>query len=219
MRDILTIDIEGDGISNPMRDKLFPKFGHFDPDTIPWCISMCSLEGMKTYVCKLPSVGRNLGLGISSNFHEAGTSVPSELNGYQITEYEDRARMIFDTLNIILQYLNDGKKVYFKAFWDPFYRMCFYYDRVLLYKYYENLVMDRLKDNDELRRQKLQLVEWIVKRMRGVCIPKGYWNQTPKQGSREKLDKDVYIARGIMHNIADTEQLFQLIQEGHYFEV
>jgi hypothetical protein len=55
--------------------------------------------------------------------------------------------------------------------------------------------------------------------MRGVCIPKGYWKATPKQGSREKLDKDVYIARGIMHNIADTEQLFQLIQEGHYFEV
>lgn len=219
MRDILTIDIEGDGISNPMRDKLFPKFGHFDPDTIPWCISICSLEGMKTYVCKLPSVGRNLGLGISTNFHEAGTSVPSELNGYQITEYKDRYQMVAHTLNEILKYLSQGKKVYFKAFWDPMYRMSFYYDRVLLSKYMERSIMEYWKDDEEKRASLLQSVHWIVNRMRGVCIPKGHWKQTPKQGSREKLDKDVYIARGIMHNIADTEQLFQLIQEGHYFEV
>lgn len=215
MKDIMTIDIEGDGISGELRNILFPKFGHFDKDTIPWCISMRDASGMETYVCKLPPEGRKLDRGIYSFCHREGTVVPKELNGYTITEFSDRDVMLSRVMNKILNRANNGKTTYFKSYWDNKFKMSFQYDKVLLRKYMEGMFKRRYNESDYnsskfmLERALLYLIP--------VGFPKGVWEKTSEQGNNPSGDDEVFISQGIMHNIEDTEQLYRLIQENKHF--
>lgn len=213
--DIMTIDIEGDGISGQLRDLLFPDFGHFDKDTLPWCISMRDANGMVTYVCKLPSEGRKLDMGIRSAKHKEGTVVPKEINGYTITEFDDRDEMIIAVMQKILERSKNCKPTYFKSYWDSRFRTTFQYDKVLLRTYMEGVIERRYQESehDAYRR----LVERTLLYLIPVGFRKGIWEKTPEQGNNPTGDKDIFISQGIMHNIGDTEQLYRLILEGKHF--
>lgn len=215
IKDIMTIDIEGDGVSGQLRDLLFPKFGHFDKDTIPWCISMRDGHGMETYVCKLPPEGRKLDRGIYSFCHREGTVVPKELNGYSITEYQNRDRMIIDVIQKIYYRSCRGNYTYFKSYWDSKYRMTFQYDKVLLQTYMYGAIKRCYKESDQ--DHIIRLTNHALLFMKPVGFRKGIWEKTTEQGNNPMGDDEVFISQGIMHNIEDTEQLYRLIQEGKHF--
>ena len=200
MKDMCTIDIEGDGLRKDLNQILFPSGNHFDPDTRIWCVTLCDKDGTRTYVHKIDKVRRvfpeieisnpekvrlvalyNYN-GYTKAYHEESTVIPEEIAGHKVTDLSDLPYCLYvDFINIQLR---EYKYVFCKGFWSKPDNKLYNYDRCVL----ENQLGNNISN--------LHAVQ-----------PVG-WNQTAGQTN---ADNQTYTVNGIRHNIEDAEQLYEKI--------
>ena len=186
---IATIDIEGDGLSKDLNQKLFKNGGHYDPDTRLWCITFTDDKGTDTYVCKLPPIPRP---GRKA-YHEVATKVPNEINGHKITEVTDYWSFL-DTIYLLLKrYKLSGYKICFKGYGK------YNYDKDMLEIIFKKFNIDT------------DILDCLINAHKSTV---GRWKETDKQiHTGIRIPNQEYIINGIKHNIEDSIQLYNLVME------
>lgn len=181
-----TIDIEGDGIKREINQQLFPEGNHFDPGTIMWCVTFCDQDyNTLTLVKKLPETSRYIKNGISTqSVHYKDTIVPSVIDGHEIKEFTDWTEFIKE---IIWQIMISEGNVYSKGYG----------------KY--NFDAQVLKANIE-RNHLYDGVSHLIK-----TVNPTKWDKTHPQVTERGTRNQIFIERGIRHNIEDAIQLAQRI--------
>ena len=200
----LVIDLEGDSLNRFYNRQVFPNGNHFDPDTRIWC---CSIQGANnnivTYCCKLPSTTRTLPrpykdkygneYWTTSSRHLDSTIIPNKLNGYNIIAIKDYKEFL-NTINKALGYAKEyNATVYFKGYGtkhDYDYELL----KVNFNKYNiptNNLSVLRNAYND-------------------FTIP---WITTSEQvQSGQSIPNQEYLEKGIIHNIEDVQELWEIVK-------
>ena len=190
----VTMDIEGDGLSRDINQKIFPEGGHYDPDTRLWCVTFAIRDITRTYVCKLPNKPRELPNGMKTKaYHEDATKVPEYIGKHKIKRFRIYSSFIYAIYNTLLQMEELGYKVYFKGY-DKF-----DYDRDMLeMKFKEfNIPTDTLNNLYNINKE--------------MNIT---WKKTYDQVTTGKwLNNQEYMESGIRHNIEDAIQLYEVIEE------
>lgn len=189
----ITLDIEGDGLSQEYNKQVFPEGNHYDKDTRIWCVTFHNGSTNKTFVCKLPKTTRRLprpyrvGNSIcwyTRAFHEDSTVVPETLNGYRIERIDDYGRFLKRIAEFIETASKLGIIIYFKGYGS------YNYDK------------DALRDNFAKFGINCDLSCLINKSVNN-------WHKTtPQVNSRQHLANQQYMEQGIIHNIEDAKQLF-----------
>ena len=186
---IVTIDIEGDGLSRDLNKKLFPEGGHYDPDTRLWCITFTDDKGTDTYVCKLPTQPRQ---GRKA-YHEAATKVPKEINGHKVTEVTDYWSFL-NTIYLLLKlYKASGYKICFKGYGK------YDYDKDMLEIVFKKFDIDT------------DVLDCLINVYKATV---GRWKETPKQiYTGKRIPNQEYLINGLTHNIEDSMQLYNITRE------
>ena len=185
----VTIDIEGDGISKDINQKLFPNGGHYDPETRIWCVTFTDDNGTDTYVCKLPPTPRP---GRKA-YHELNTRVPKEIGGHKVTEVKNYWSFLNTIYLIIKLYKVTGCSICFKGYGK------YDYDKDML-----EIVFKKFGIETDVLDCLINVHKQTV----------GRWKETTKQiytGTR--IPNQEYIINGIKHNIEDSIQLYNLVKE------
>ena len=183
-----TIDIEGDGLYRTMNQKLFPEGNHFDPGTIVWCVTFCDQDyNTLTLVKKLPDTPRHVKDGVYTKaVHYKDSVVPNEIEGHAVVEFTDTKEFIKE---IVWQIMITSGNLYAKGYKE------FNYDAMLLKSYF-----DRNNFYGDVAVNCIKAVEPTV------------WKETPKQiRTGQWISNQDYMVTGIKHNIQDTLQLAQRI--------
>jgi hypothetical protein len=183
-----TIDIEGDGLYRSLNQKLFPEGNHFDPGTIIWCVTFCDQDySTLTLVKKLPETPRHVKDGVYTKaVHYRDSVVPKEIDGHVIKEFTDTKEFIKE---IFWQIMISSGNLYAKGYKE------YNYDAMLLKSYF-----DRHGFHGDIA------VNWVK------TVEPTVWEETPKQvKTGQWVSNQDYMVTGIRHNIQDTLQLAQRI--------
>lgn len=183
-----TIDIEGDGLYRTVNQKLFPEGNHFDPGTIVWCVTFCDQDyNTLTLVKKLPDTPRHVKDGVYTKaVHYKDSVVPNEIEGHAVVEFTDAKEFIKE---IVWQIMISSGNIYAKGYKE------YNYDAMLLKSYF-----DRNSFYGDIAVNCIKAVEPTV------------WKETPKQiRTGQWISNQDYMVTGIRHNIQDTLQLAQRI--------
>lgn len=183
-----TIDIEGDGLYRTLNQKLFPEGNHFDPGTIIWCVTFCDQDyNTLTLVKKLPETPRHVKDGVYTKaVHYRDSVVPKEIGGHVIKEFTDTKEFIKE---IFWQIMISSGNLYAKGYKE------YNYDAMLLKSYF-----DRHGFHGDIA------VSWVK------TVEPTLWEETPKQvKTGQWVSNQDYMVTGIRHNIQDTLQLAQRI--------
>lgn len=182
------IDIEGDGLYRTMNQKLFPEGNHFDPGTIVWCVTFCDQDyNTLTLVKKLPDTPRHVKDGVYTKaVHYRDSVVPNEIEGHAVVEFTDTKEFIKE---IVWQIMISSGDLYAKGYKE------FNYDAMLLKSYF-----DRNNFYGDIAVNCVKAIEPTI------------WKETPKQiKTGQWISNQDYMVTGIKHNIQDTLQLAQRI--------
>ena len=186
-----TIDIEADGLSAKVNQKLFPEGNHFDPGSVIWCVTVCDQDYRTvTLVKKLPETPRLVKPGYYTKaVHYKDTTVPESVDGHRVVEFTDMKEFIRNICSCIY-----GKvPVYCKGYWDG--KELYNYDRMVL-----EANLDRYGCIGRTVAGKLEAVNPTR------------WEETPRQvHTGQFVDNREYMVNGIRHNIADAVQLASII--------
>lgn len=210
---ILTLDLEGDGLSADINQQLFPNDNHQDPNTIIWCATIAYRDDnnkliTNTYVAKLPNHTREVKDGIMTKaYHEDSTYVPKKIwsNG----EFHERIKEFkseFELLNGLTHDLYDlhrnGYKIYCKGYGK------YNYDYLAMYNSLNRINKGLASSFDDLFGKHIgfnnasELYPEINK----------HWVETSKQIKTGKwVDNQKYMSCGIKHNIEDAIQLLNIL--------
>lgn len=210
---IATIDIEGDGLRKEIQQKIFENVGHFDKNTLPWCIGITTDKGTKMYVCKLPSQGRLVGkIGEKEYYgpwHSQDAVVPETIDGVEVKRFDNRDNMILYVVSELLRLSAEGYEILFKGYRDhriiepeDLEESCEYGEIDENFDYDRQLILAKLVDiaNRALRQMKLVYTK--------------NWNYTHRQGYTGQESPNDFIENGIRHCKEDVEQLYRLAIEG-----
>lgn len=195
----ITLDIEGDASASQCRT-LFPDANHFDPYTIPWCITFCNSACAVTYVCKLPNhareyiiLGQKSGI-YTKTYHLDSTKIPAgkysftydnESYSSNIIECKSVEELMLK-VSLILQ-LCKSKNI--TCYCKPFYEHL--YDKELLSARFDDYNMDK----DCL----------------SVIQPYHCYIDSYKQANQLCCNQ-TFMDNGIKHNIVDTVKLYKCIE-------
>lgn len=194
MDKFITIDLEGDGCSKDINQKLFPEGGHYDPETRIWCVTFACSEDTVTYVCKLPNRPRELPNGMMTKaYHEDATRVPDIVDGHRVKEFKVYSSFIYAVYCRIRKLKEIGFKVCFKGYGE------YNYDKDML-----EIIFDRFKLDTSVLDCMLNVHKCTV----------GRWKETSRQVTTgNRIPNQEYIIRGIRHNIEDSIQLYNIVRE------
>lgn len=190
----VTMDIEGDGLSRDINQKIFPEGGHYDPDTRLWCVTFAVEDITRTYVCKLPNKPRELPNGMKTKaYHEDATKVPEYIGKHKIKEFRIYSSFIYAIYKSLLQMEELGYKVYFKGY-DKF-----DYDRDML----------------EMKFKEFNIPTGTLNNLYNINKEMNItWKKTYDQVTTGKwLNNQEYMESGIRHNIEDAIQLYEVIND------
>lgn len=210
---IATIDIEGDGLRKEIQQKIFDNVGHFDKNTLPWCIGITTDKGTKMYVCKLPSKGRLVGkIGEEEYYgpwHSQDAVVPESVDGVEVKRFENRDNMILYIVSELLILSADGYEILFKGYRD--HRVIEPEDPDESTEYKE---LD--EDFDYDRQLLLAKLADIANRALGSMklVYTNTWNYTHRQGYTGRESPNEFIENGVRHCKEDVEQLYRLAIDG-----
>lgn len=195
----ITMDCEGDGLSQYYNKQVFPFGNHYDPETRLWCITFASGSHVQTFAHKLPSTVRTLPgtykdrYGNFCNQTRAFHEVSSKLPGFCITAncYSGFLNQIESRLSLCY---NHNIDVYAKG-----YGTNYLFDK------------DCLRDNFN---------KFGISTSALDCLHNSYeivshnnWKPTYKQmNAGEYVDNQQYMLNGIQHNREDAVQLYKAIQ-------
>ena len=186
-----TIDIEADGLSAKVNQKLFPEGNHFDPGSVIWCVTICDQDYRTvTLVHKLPETPRPVKSGYYTKaVHYRDTEVPKSVDGHKVVEYTDMKDFIRNICCCIY-----GKvPVYCKGYWDG--KELYNYDRMVL-----EANIDRYGCLGMTVAGKIEALRFDD------------WTETPRQvHTGQFVDNATYMTNGIRHNIEDAIQLAKRI--------
>ena len=190
----ITIDIEGDARVKQRNQLLFPKPPHYDPETRLWCCSICYNGRVKTYVCKLPPTTRILPDGShTGSFHLSNTKVPKQYKTVQIVEIKEYVEFLQEISKILAFAKNTGYAVYFKGYGK------YNYDKDMLNHIFNKFGISTYGIDNMVNVHKYTI---------------GKWPKTHEQvGLYEKKPNQEFICDGIKHNIEDTLQLYNIMNE------
>lgn len=208
---ILTLDLEGDGLSADINQQLFPEGNHQDPNTQIWCATIALRTEdnsllTETIVSKLPNHTREVKDGIMTKaYHEDSTRIPDKIwaNGDwhdRICKCRDEYELIINLLKELSHFQRQGYTIYCKGYGE------YNYDYIAL----ANSFMRLRNTNFD------KLVETVGLKFHNTSteFPEldKQWVETAKQvKTGEWKDNQKYMACGIKHNIEDAIQLLNLI--------
>lgn len=194
MNKFVTIDIEGDGCSRDINQKLFPEGGHYDPETRIWCVTFAHDKETYTYVCKLPNRPRELPNGMKTKaYHEDATKVPDNIDSHPVKEFKVYSSFIY-AIYCRIKKLNElCFKVCFKGYGE------YDYDKDMLEIIFNKFNLDT------------SVLECMLNVHKSTV---GRWKETTKQVTTgNRIPNQEYIIRGIRHNIEDAIQLYNITRE------
>lgn len=185
------VDVEADGLSAKVNQKLFPEGNHFDPGSVIWCVTVCDQDYRTvTLVKKLPETTRLVKPGYYTKaVHYKDTIVPKSVDGHRVIEFTDMKDFIRNVCSCIY-----GKvPVYCKGYWDG--KELYNYDRMVLEANIERYGC---------------LGRTVAGKIEALRFDD--WKETPKQvKTGQWVSNQDYMVTGIRHNIQDTLQLAQRI--------
>ena len=226
--DIVTMDIEGDARNKEVNQAMFPTGCHFDPGTIPWCVTFTHWSSLhnsyttETIVCKLsdkprkypnPFYIRGRLYTDTGIYHEKSSKVdkyglmgtPSKYcNGVvrYMSVYDNYQDFLVSVVSGIVRNTNNYGYIYSKPYKD---------DVGIRYNYDKICIKNALRNHAGRNKYYAYLderVNPIWNKMR-TWHPKD-WDPTSPQ---VHANNEIYMNNGIRHNIEDTEQLCYRIKE------
>lgn len=226
--DIVTMDIEGDARNKDINQAMFPTGCHFDPGTIPWCVTFTLWSSLNnsyttdTIVCKLsdkprkypnPFYIRGRLYTDTGIYHEKSSKVdkyglmgtPSKYcNGVvrYMSVYDNYQDFLVSVVSGIIRYTHNYEYIYSKPYKD---------NAGIRYNYDKICIKNALRNHAGRNKYYAYLderVNPIWDKMR-TWLPKD-WDPTSPQVHD---NNEIYMNNGIRHNIEDTEQLCYRIKE------
>ena len=196
----ITLDIEGDASANQCRS-LFPDANHFDPNTIPWCITVVNDTSAITCVCKLPDKPREYIVndkpsGIyTKTLHEQSTIVPIGNINFTFEGIQYKSKLIecksvkelMMKVSLVLQVCQSKNMT---CYCKPYYE--YQYDRDLLSLRFADYNIDpHCLD--------------VIKPYH--CFFDSYMQQM------QYCDNQTFMNNGIRHNIVDAVKLYECVKK------
>lgn len=233
---LATIDFEGDALHKSINQQIFPKGCHFDPGTRVWCVTISwSYEGRQMctnqYVTKLRGTrrikndeGNYLYDAVTGEpletvaKHNDDTKVPLDLyNGREhITVLEcSTEHKLYDCVrNEIVSLLAQGYTICSKGYGK------YNYDNMLFLTLMNRYKEDRDETIDIYNHAKCyNLITNVANtKLDNVHTVSQLWKPTHKQVAKgQYISNQEYLEHGMKHNLADCENLFNLISK--YYKV
>jgi hypothetical protein len=225
---IVTLDLEGDGLSKKVNQNVFPNGCHFDPGTRIWCATLTtrSKEGgivTETYTTKLngtrpvyikDSEGNYRMAAMTTAEHYESTVIPTEVDtifgNHYITPCDTTTCFMQRLILELCNYSLNGYEIWIKGYRDKegnYYK----YDRIaLLNATYKAFTKTSKKVIN------LAFVKNGIKfRDAAAEFPKLQvnWPGTTEQVQiGDFKDNQTYMNTGIIHNIEDSYQLFTMVE-------
>lgn len=192
----MTMDCEGDGLHRSINQKLFPNANHFDKNTTIWCVTFAVGEHCVTFFKKLPDKEhrRNVILddgkvwGTVNSYHEA-ESKPYDYSA--LTDFRDFTDKSYEEY---LQAIAD----FLRAAHDRRYRI--YYKSYNGYKYDEDLLRVNF---DKYNIDITHCFDYMYSCE--AWMPK----TTEQQSLGTYTPNEVFMNKGIKHNIEDAKELYK----------
>lgn len=226
--DIVTMDIEGDARNKDINQAMFPTGCHFDPGTIPWCVTFTHWSSFRnnyrttTLVCKLsdkprkypnPFYIRGRLYTDTGIYHEKSSKVDSNVLSNEPSKYcnnigrhvfvlNDYKLFLYAVMSELISNINAYDYIYSKPYKDGTGKR---------YNYDKICIMNALRNHASRNKHYAYLderVNPIWDKMR-TWQPKD-WDPTSPQ---VHANNEIYMNNGIRHNIEDTEQLCYRIKE------
>lgn len=195
----ITLDVEGDASASQCRT-LFPDANHFDPNTIPWCVTFCNEHSVITYVYKLPNHtreyivnGQKSGIH-TKTYHLDSTKIPVgkysftyDKKSYTSTIVEcTSVEELMQKVSLVLQTCQSKNII---CYCKPFYGHL--YDKDLLtcrFAYYN------------ISTECLDIIEPYH------CFIESYKQQN------QLTDNQTFMNNGIRHNVVDCVKLYEHVK-------
>ena len=213
---IVALDLEGDGLSAQINQKIFPNGNHFDPNTRIWCASIatkligdCKLfhnETITHTMCAklngtrpvIDDNGRMAGMTVAE--HYLNTVVPQTMQVFgddrHIVDVSNEARLI------------KGIKHLLSILDAPDVTTGTESDTIICVKGYGEYNYDAMLLNAACKRLGLSIPANKFSNLINVSPIIGNWNPTHSQIKvNQYVDNQKYLETGIRHCIEDTIQL------------
>lgn len=200
MNRFITMDSEGDGLSQYYNKQVFPNGNHYDPDTRLWCVTFASGNSVVTLAHKLPTEVRTL-----SGYYKD-----------KYGNYDNHTRAYHDTSSCLPSYCVTADSYSgFLANIEKRLSTCYNHNIDVYAKGYGN---NYLFDKDCLRDN---FNKYGISTSALDCIHNSYelmnhndWKPTYKQmNAGQYVDNQTYMLNGIQHNREDALQLYKAISE------
>lgn len=221
---IMTFDLEGDGLKAEVNQKLFPDGNHQDPNTRLWCATLTYKEYNKliteTYVAKLPASYRLVKDAVYNNsIHDKATKVPKKvivkdewLNGCEYEQHIYELNNEWELIKTVIHHLINadymGYKIYCKGYGAEY-----NYDYLALLNSFHRLKADRdLDEVNTIRDELIELRHALINAITEFPIINNLWRKTPGQVKSGTPNQEA-IRWGVLHNVVDSIQLYNLLEK------